>query len=219
MDHALHPRRQPVVSISRRARRGAEIRQRIFRSAIRLFAERGYVPTRVEDITEAADVAKGTFFNYFPSKEHLLIRFGEERTGLIRAALDRAVQSDSSIHTILGDLWREQSKEPGQSREMASSMMVTMLGSPEVKEQVCLYMRRNRGLLAKIIALGQNRGEIRRDRTSRDLAGEYQRIYFGAMLMWVLDRRESLAAWQDESFCVFWASVAAHGKVHKGRSS
>src|SRR5438552_18035981 len=64
----------------RRQRRSAEIRERLFRSALALFAEKGFAETTVEDITKAADVGKGTFFNYFPSKDHILLAFGEMRS-------------------------------------------------------------------------------------------------------------------------------------------
>ena len=52
----------------RRERRRVETRERIYRAALRIFAQRGYLETTVEDITDAADVGKGTFFNYFPTK-------------------------------------------------------------------------------------------------------------------------------------------------------
>jgi AcrR family transcriptional regulator len=58
--------------LGRRERRAAETRVRLFRSAMRLFAERGFQNVTVEDITEAADVGKGTFFNYFQSKDQVL---------------------------------------------------------------------------------------------------------------------------------------------------
>src|SRR5712692_8702350 len=93
-DSPRKPRRKnPAGDISpssptgRRARRHAATRERIFRAALKLFAERGFFETTVEDITEAADVGKGTFFNYFPSKEHLLDAFGEIQRGKIEAAL------------------------------------------------------------------------------------------------------------------------------------
>ena len=57
---------------SRRERKKQETRQRLLECAWQLFQEGGYDDTTVEDITEAADVAKGTFFNYFPTKEALL---------------------------------------------------------------------------------------------------------------------------------------------------
>ena len=68
----------PPPSLSdRRQRRSALIRERLFRASLDLFAQRGFADTTVEDITNAADVGKGTFFNYFPSKDHLLLAFAE----------------------------------------------------------------------------------------------------------------------------------------------
>ena len=62
MEHAL----------SRRERKKQETRQGLLEAALALFRERGYDETTIEEITDRADVAKGTFFNYFPSKEALL---------------------------------------------------------------------------------------------------------------------------------------------------
>ena len=67
----------PAPLPSRRERRSAELRERLFRSALQLFAQKGFAETTVEDITEAADVGKGTFFNYFPSKDHILLAFSD----------------------------------------------------------------------------------------------------------------------------------------------
>jgi AcrR family transcriptional regulator len=58
--------------LSRRERKKMETRQRLMESAFRLFRDHGYDGTTVEQIAEAADVAKGTFFNYFETKEAIL---------------------------------------------------------------------------------------------------------------------------------------------------
>ncbi len=60
------------IEVSRRERKKDETRERIFKTAIKLFHARGFEATTVDDITEKADVAKGTFFNYFPRKESVL---------------------------------------------------------------------------------------------------------------------------------------------------
>ena len=70
--------------IGRRERRCEETRENIFRAALQLFAERGFNATTIEAITEAADVGKGTFFNYFENKESLLLEYGELQMGKIR---------------------------------------------------------------------------------------------------------------------------------------
>src|ERR1700737_3502404 len=112
---------RPPAYPSRRERRRTEIRQRLFRTALRLFAQRGFMATTVENITEAADVGKGTFFNYFPSKEHLLLEFGKTRQSKMRRALDQASRGDRRIRQILRELFYALAEEPGQSPEMARS--------------------------------------------------------------------------------------------------
>ena len=55
----------------RRERRRAATEKRILSAALDLFTTHGYLETTVEQITEAADIGKGTFFNYFPTKDAL----------------------------------------------------------------------------------------------------------------------------------------------------
>jgi AcrR family transcriptional regulator len=54
-----------------------ERRQDLLEAAVRVFAEKGVAKSTVSDITEAASVAKGTFYLYFDSKEHLLAAMKE----------------------------------------------------------------------------------------------------------------------------------------------
>src|ERR1700689_4698343 len=115
------PRRVRVRG--RRERNKADIRLRLFRSALKLFGTRGFAATTVEDITQAADVAKGTFFNYFPTKEHLLMGFGEMRVDIIRAARDQAVEGRVPVREILRRLLHTLAQEPGESRAMARSIL------------------------------------------------------------------------------------------------
>src|SRR2546429_6954135 len=79
---------ESLPASDRRQRRSADIRERLFRAALDLFAQKGFAETTVEDITETADVGKGTFFNYFPSKDHILLAFGEMQLGKLEAAVD-----------------------------------------------------------------------------------------------------------------------------------
>src|ERR1700691_4530841 len=84
-------------SPGRRERRHAETRERLMSSALRLFADRGDADTSIEDITEAADVGKGTFFNYFETKEHVLDTFGKQRIAKVEAALAEVLAGKTTI--------------------------------------------------------------------------------------------------------------------------
>src|SRR6202011_2612485 len=50
----------------------AETRQRILEAARQLFAASGYEASTTRDIADAAGIANGTLFNYFPNKEAIL---------------------------------------------------------------------------------------------------------------------------------------------------
>ncbi len=59
----------------RRARRQAERKAHIYGVALELFTEKGFDRVTVDEIVARADVAKGTFFNYFPTKDALLVEY------------------------------------------------------------------------------------------------------------------------------------------------
>ena len=57
---------------SRRDRRRREVHERILKAAVDRFERQGVEATKVDDICEVADVAQKTFFNHFPTKQHLI---------------------------------------------------------------------------------------------------------------------------------------------------
>ena len=64
---------------SRREKRKQEIRGRIEDAAYQLFRTQGIDETSIEQICEAADVARRTFYGYFPNKHALLGGLGIRR--------------------------------------------------------------------------------------------------------------------------------------------
>jgi AcrR family transcriptional regulator len=95
IDYGLNMERSLVGSSPRRQRRKAEVRQKIYEAAMKLFRAQGYESTTVQDICDVADTAKQTFFNYFPTKDYLL---AEYHTNLVRGIFEEISELPASLH-------------------------------------------------------------------------------------------------------------------------
>ncbi len=89
------------ASLSRVARRKAKTKRRLLEVARRLFSEKGIYWAKVEDITELADLGKGTFYKYFDSKEAIIQVLLEEGLGELAAETEAAMSRVSSPAKIL----------------------------------------------------------------------------------------------------------------------
>jgi len=92
---------QVDVPLSRVARRKAQTNRRLLDVARKLFSEKGIYWAKVEDITEMADLGKGTFYKYFDSKETIIRVLLEEGLGELLLKTEQAVHDVSSDSKIL----------------------------------------------------------------------------------------------------------------------
>ena len=80
----------PDAAASRVDRRVQEFRARVLATSEALFAERGVEATRIDDICEAADVAKRTLCNHFPTKAHIVQALSRDAVSRLVAIVDDA---------------------------------------------------------------------------------------------------------------------------------
>jgi AcrR family transcriptional regulator len=200
--------RSTASPADRRSRRSAELRERIFRSALDLFAQKGFAETTVEDITNAADVGKGTFFNYFPSKDHILLAFGEMQLGRLRQAADEARQTNEPLPKFLRSLTTRMTEEPARNPDIVRVLLLAFLSNPQVRHAMMDLQTRVLALHSEMVKLGQERGEIRSDLPPIEIAQVFRQVIFGTLLIWSLYGDASLPSRMDSAFEIVWSGLS-----------
>ncbi|MBV9072991.1 MAG: helix-turn-helix transcriptional regulator [Acidobacteria bacterium] len=196
----------------RRERRRRETRARIFEAAMRLFAQRGFANTPVEEITEAADVAKGTFFNYFPTKESILEALAERQIGVIKASELEAAAA-SSVYPVLHRMIHRLADKPSSSQLLVRSLIGVALTNNTLSKFIGRVLELGRSHLAKIIERGQELGEIRTDAPALELARVLQQSMMGTHMVWSISSRSDLDDCLDKTFAVVWRGIAVKSPV------
>ncbi len=88
------------------ARRRAKVRQRILEVAEELMLERGVDAVTIDEITEAADIARRSFYHHFEGKNDVLVPIARTRTKALNRRVDRIVTKLEDPAEIVGTAMR-----------------------------------------------------------------------------------------------------------------
>ena len=200
----------------RRTRRSAETRERLFAAAVRLFAEKGFAETTVEDITNVADVGKGTFFNYFPSKEHILIAFSDMQLGKLEHFVEAARISKEPMRAFFRKMSQQMTSEPAKKPDFMRALLQANLSSLSVRNAMRERNTRGEFLLSQLVQIGQERGEFRRDVSALEMARVFRQMTFGTVLLWSVYGDDSLSERIDRAIDILWTGFVPHDQVTSG---
>jgi AcrR family transcriptional regulator len=172
------------ASPSLRERKKIATKERIFFEALDLFRQKGFDKATVEEIAEAAEVSKGTFFNYYPSKEALLHHLGE-RQARATAEAAQAALADPRLDTRqkLIAVLRDLAGNVEADRELSRAAVFEYLKLPAV-----IMADPNRSLFRQtvgaLLAEGQRRGEVAPSLDPDLLSSAVTGIYFQQVFEW-----------------------------------
>ena len=142
-------------------------RELILTSAFELFYQKGYQKTKIQDIARHADIGKGTFYEYFQSKDtlleellHLKIKEDQEILDMIRSSLDTTEDKIKRFYHFE----RENMEEYGpRSNVLAQEMMSTDFSiNHEVQGLIHRFFQMKHQFLQSLLEDGIHRGEIRK---------------------------------------------------------
>jgi AcrR family transcriptional regulator len=176
---------EPSVTVaprSRRERKKERTRQEIYRAAMALFVARGFEAVTVEDICHAADVAKGTFFLHFPTKDALLLEYGRQVCGELEEILsDHRGGAISLLRKMLGFLAERALHHVDIVRLVVHEVMTRPVALVSATEQSRDLVH----LLANVVRQGQASGELRHRVEPRLAAAIITSAYFAIITEWV----------------------------------
>lgn len=167
-----------MQGVTRWERRKELTHARLVEVGDRLFREQGFDATTVEEIAAASDVAKGTFFNYFPSKEALLGEILYERTQSLLASLP---VGDAPASEQIWHLLRAIRSELAPYTSLFPRMFAYVLTNPAVHTTAEEHESLS-AAIARLISVGQGRGEFRRE-ADAEMAGTLLATYFFRLCM------------------------------------
>ena len=90
----------PTPSPSLRERNKVRRREQITEAALRLFAERGFEGVTIDEIADAADVSRRTFFRYFARKEDVILAWKQQMADELRAALAERPEQEQPLDVV-----------------------------------------------------------------------------------------------------------------------
>jgi AcrR family transcriptional regulator len=162
---ARRPRRA-VAGAGPRAGRRVERRQAILAAALREFSARGFAAARLDDVAEAAGIAKGTIYLYFRDKEALFQDLIRSEMGPVVGTLEFALGLDlparaaaeQAIELFLREIY---------STERRDIIRLVISEGPRFPHLAEFYYREvvSRGIAAvrALLARALERGELRND--------------------------------------------------------
>jgi len=168
--------------MSLREEKKIETKNNIFEVAGRLFKEKGYDNTTVDEITKEAGIGKGTFFNYFPTKEALLQDFVKQKEELVfdmvKDQLTRNISTKEKIKNILVLVAKSNEKD----RELTKLFVFEHLKHYGHEERRSTSLNQ---LINVLLENGAKAGEIKTGSDIMKAAGNIMAIYFYSLMEWL----------------------------------
>jgi len=177
-------------SQSLREKKKIETKNKIFEVAGRLFKEKGFEDVTVDEITREAGIAKGTFFNYFPTKTSLLLYFGEQKRelayNLIKNEAMRSIPIKDKIKNIMVVVAKSNEKDKELSRLLVFEY-IKHAGSRANEEGTSSRFIR---LLYGLLSEGAKNGEVRGGVDVKKAAENLTAIYFQSLIRWLRSEQD-----------------------------
>ncbi|CAM3321516.1 MULTISPECIES: TetR/AcrR family transcriptional regulator [Brevibacillus] len=191
---------------TRRERKKRETREKIFNAAIKLFKSHGFEGTTIDMISEEADVARGTIFLHFTSKEAILANWGYERLHEIEERRDEWDIDDDCKAKVLR-IYKIMNEVTITNFDFIKVVVESSMKHRKVLESEKNMYFELRQLFADLIEDAQDKGQLKAKFNPLVAANMLENIYYNALYDWV----RSEGAWALEEIMEEKVSIVFEG--------
>lgn len=171
----------------------AKTRDKLYETALKLINQKGFENVSVEDITQTAGVAKGTFYHHFDSKENLLYYTYVYLDSYYDRALEQAKKKDSFLSAYTEFVIESYKRFEGLGRNLVRALCMNLF----TEENRKAMLSKDRALYSSIeylMSVGKEEGVIDKDLNFKEFSDVYITMLIGIETYWSLSEgSESLS--------------------------
>jgi AcrR family transcriptional regulator len=194
---ARPPRTLAEPPLTARDRQALARREHILETALKLFARHGFDGTSTKQIAQAAGIAEGLIFHYFPSKDDLLNAVLETRhsfIGELRGLLEGAEQK--SVAEVLHELATGWLSTLRREKEITLVLFSTAQTNPKVGAALRALIAEGVSRLSTYLSVRVSTGELRKDLPVENSA---QMFFSSLMIFFLVNNNLSSSEWETRS--------------------
>ncbi|MXQ54408.1 TetR/AcrR family transcriptional regulator [Shimazuella alba] len=183
-----------------------QTKEAIMKHAIKLFKQKGYENVTVEEITIACGIAKGTFFNYFPKKEHILLHVTDTYMDLLNEIVHKHQEGTlrDRISHIFHDLLQIYLKHFDLLRFTLEETMRSAIRS----ETGSTNIKRFQETLSTLIEKEKNNASFPKRWESDKVAAILVGIFFHTIINWSSDvDKEKMMEMIQQQLDIVWEGI------------
>ena len=137
-------------------------KRKIFETSMKLFAEKGYDATSIEEITATVGVAKGTLYYHFSSKEEIFNFLIEEGIKLLQNSIDIKTAKYTNYIDKLKAVVLIQIKIVVKYEDLITILLSQFWGNEERNKKCKKHAYEYINKIEDIVKKGIERGEIKK---------------------------------------------------------
>jgi AcrR family transcriptional regulator len=176
-----------ISELPRRERKKRETRERIVSAGLAAFTKNGFEQSTIDDIALAADVGKGTVYNYFRTKEDIVVAFLVDVERQVQAQVSAFAHGRGSLDSILARFVQYQFELKAPHYAFVRVFLAQLTRASVDADWLREIQTAIDPPLIRLFTALQKRGFMRSDVDMATLVGAFKVMQLGLTMIWAME--------------------------------